>query len=67
MGVTPSKFQGILCKGNKQVDDLKLSVNGHNIEFSKSMTSSGNCIDDTLTFDSHTNDKLEGKSSDKCC
>ena len=45
-----SKFQGILFKGNKQADDFKLSVNGHDIKFSKSMTSLGICIDDTLTF-----------------
>ena len=56
MEANPSKFQGILFKGNKQADDFKLSVNGHDIEFSKSMTSLGICIDDTLTFDSHIND-----------
>ena len=56
MEANPSKFQGILLKGNKQANDFKLSVNGHDIEFSKSMTSLGICIDDTLTFDSHIND-----------
>ena len=34
MEANPSKFQGILFKGNKQADDFKLSVNGHDIEFS---------------------------------
>ena len=56
MEANPSKFQGILFKGNKQADDCKLSVNGQDIEFSNSMTSLGICIDDTLTFDSHIND-----------
>ena len=56
MEANPSKSQGILFKGNKQADDFKLSVNGHDIELSKSMTSLGICIDDTLTFDSHIND-----------
>ena len=56
MEANPSKSQGILFKGNKQADDFKLSVNEHDIEFSKSMTSLGICIIDTLTFDSHIND-----------
>ena len=52
----PTKFQGILFKGNKQVDDFKISAIGHDIEFSKSMTSLGICIEYTVTFDSHIND-----------
>ena len=52
----PTKCQGISFKGNKQVDDFKISVNGHDIEFSKSMTSLGICVEYTLTFDSHIND-----------
>ena len=56
MEANPSKLQGILFKGNKQVSDFKVSVDGHNIEFSNSMTSLGICIDDTLTFDSHISD-----------
>ena len=43
----PNKFQGILFKGNKQVSDFKVSVDGHDIEFFKSMTSLGICFDDT--------------------
>ena len=53
MEANPNKFQGNLFKGNKEADDFKLSVNGHDIEFSKSMTSLGICIDDLLTFYSH--------------
>ena len=53
MEANPSKFQGILFKGNKQANDFKVSVGGQNIEFSKSMTSLGICIDETLNFDFH--------------
>ena len=56
MEANPSKFEGILFEGNKQADDFKLSVNGHDLEFSKSMTSLEICIDDTLIFDSYMND-----------
>ena len=56
MEANPSKFQGIFFKGNKQADDFKLSVNEHDIKYSKSMTPLGICIDDTLTFDWHIND-----------
>ena len=52
MEANPSKFQGILFKGNKQNSDFKVSVEGHDIEFSNSMTA----IDDTFTFDLHIND-----------
>ena len=49
----------------KQVNDLKVSVDEHGIEFSKS--SLGICIDDTLTFDSHMNHICwKGKPSNKC-
>ena len=41
MEANPSKFQGIIFNGNKQADDFKLSFNGHDIEFSKSMISLG--------------------------
>ena len=51
MEANPSKFQGILFKGNKQANDFKVSVGGGNIEFSKSMTSLGICIDENLNFD----------------
>ena len=53
MEANPSKFQGILFKGNKQASDFKVSVGGQNIEFSKSMTSLGICIDENLNFDFH--------------
>ena len=56
MEANPSKFQGISFKGNKQVSDFKVSVDGHDMKFSNSMTSLGICIDDTLTFDSHISD-----------
>ena len=52
----PTKCQGISFKGNKQVDDFKISVNGHDIELSKLMTSLEICVEYTLTFDSHIND-----------
>ena len=53
MEANPSKFQGILFKGNKQANNFKVSVGGQNIEFSKSMTSLGICIDENLNFDFH--------------
>ena len=53
MEANPSKFQGILFKGNKQASDFKVSVGGQNIEFSKSINSLGICIDKTLIFDFH--------------
>ena len=56
MEANPSKFQGILFKGNKQASDFKVSVGGQNIEFSKSMTSLGICIDENLNFDLHIKD-----------
>ena len=56
MEANPSKFQGILFKGNKQASDFKISVGGHNIEFSKSMTTLGICIDKNLNFDLHIKD-----------
>ena len=53
MEANHSKFQGILFKGNKQASEFKLSVGEQNIEFSKSMTSLGICIDENLNFDFH--------------
>ena len=44
MEANPRKFQGILFKGNKQVSDFMVSVDGHDIEFFN------------LTFDSHISD-----------
>ena len=52
MEANPSKFPGILFKGNKQANDLLAD----NIEFSKSMTSLGVCIDENLNFDFHIKD-----------
>ena len=37
MEANPSKFQGILFKGNKQASDFKVSVGGQNIEFSNQL------------------------------
>ena len=51
MEANPSKFQGILFKGNKHVSDFNVSVDGEDIEFCKSMTALGICIDENLTFD----------------
>lgn len=56
MEANPNKFQGILFKGNKEVKDFDVSVDGQSVEFSKSMTSLGICIDNNLTFDKHIND-----------
>ena len=53
MEANPSKFQGILFKGNKQAPDFNVSVDGNDIEFCQSMTASGICIDENLTFDIH--------------
>ena len=54
--IYPSKFQGILFKGNKQASDFKVSLGGQNTEFSKSMTSLGISIDENLNFDLHIKD-----------
>ena len=56
MEANPRKFQGILFRGEKQINDFKLSVNRRDVEFSRSMACLGICIGDTLTFDSHIND-----------
>ena len=53
MEANPSKFQGILFKGNKQAPDFNGSVDGNDIEFCQSMTALGICIDENLTFDIH--------------
>ena len=53
MEANPSKFQGILFKGNKQAPDFNVSVDGNDIEFCQSMTALGICIDENLTFDIH--------------
>ena len=52
----PTKFQGLLLKGNKQASEFSVSIRGQDIEFSKSITALGICIDENLTFDEHVND-----------
>ena len=49
----PSKFKGILFKGNKQAPDFNVSVDGNDIEFCQSMSALGICIDENLSFDIH--------------
>ena len=46
MEANPSKFQGIIFKGNKQAPDFNVSVDGKYIEFCQSMTTLGICIDE---------------------
>ena len=58
MEANPDKFQGILFKGNKRV-----SIGGKDIEFCKSMSALGICIDENLTFDIHI-DMFKSKPSD---
>ena len=53
MEANPGKFQGILFKGNKHATDFNVSVGGKYIEFCKSMSALGICIDANLTFDIH--------------
>ena len=49
-------FQGLLLKGNKQASDFRIiRIQGQQIEFSKSITTLGICIDENLTFDEHVN------------
>ena len=45
------KFQGILFKGNKHATDFDVSIGEKDIEFCKSMSALGICIDENLTFD----------------
>ena len=51
----PAKFQGLSLKGNKQASDCSVINQGQQIEFSKSITTLGICIDENLTFDEHVN------------
>ena len=53
---TQLNFRGLLPKGNKQASELRVSVIGKEIEFLKSITVLGICIDKNLTFDEHVND-----------
>ena len=51
MEANPTKFQGILFKGNKQAPDFNMSVDGNDIEFSQSISALGIYIDENLTSD----------------
>ena len=55
MEANPIKFQGLLLKGNQQASEFSVSIRGQHIEFSKSITALGICIDENLTFDEHKN------------
>ena len=55
MEANPTKFQGLLLKGNKQASEFSVSIRGQDIEFSKSITALGICIDENLTFDEYVN------------
>ena len=55
MEANPTKFQGLLLKGNKPATDFRVSIRGQEITFSKSITALGICIDENLTFDEHVN------------
>ena len=55
MEANPAKFYGLLLKGNKQATDFRVIIQGQQIEFSKSITTLGICIDENLTFDEHVN------------
>ena len=55
MEANPTKFQGLLLKGNKPASDFRVSIRGQEIIFSKSITALGICIDENLTFDEHVN------------
>ena len=55
MEANPTKFQGLLLKGNKPANDFRVSIRGHEITFSKSITALGICINENLTFDEHVN------------
>ena len=66
MEANPSKSHGILFKGNKQVPDFNVSVDGKYIEFCRSMTALGICIDENLTFDIHI-DNICLKASRQIC
>ena len=54
MEANPTKFQGLLPKGNKQASDFRVCIRGQEIEFEieiESITALGICIDVNLTFD----------------
>ena len=45
MEANPAKFQGLLLIGNKQPSDFRVIIQGQQIEFFKSITTLGICID----------------------
>ena len=55
MEANPTKFQGLLLKGNKQASDFRVCIRGQENEFSKLITALGICIDENITFDEHVN------------
>ena len=55
MKANHAKFQGLLLKGSKEAGDFRVMIQGQEIEFSKSITALGICIDENLTFDEHVN------------
>ena len=59
----PCKFQGILFKGAKKVNDFRVYVEGTEIEFQSEIDVLGVCIDDDMNFNSHVNNvcKKAGK------
>ena len=59
----PCKFQGILFKGAKKVNDFRVYVEGTEIEFQSEIDVLGVCIDDGMNFNSHVNNvcKKAGK------
>ena len=68
MKANPAKFQGSLLKGNKEAGDFRVMIQGQEIEFSKSITALGICIDENLTFDEHVNnDDICLKASRQIC
>ena len=61
----PCKFQGILFKGAKKVNDFRVYVEGTEIEFQSEIDELGVCIYDDMNFNSHVNNvcKKAGKQA----
>ena len=59
----PCKFQGILFKGAKKVNDFRIYVEDTVIKFQSEIDVLGVCIDDDMNFNSHVNNvcKKAGK------
>ena len=56
MEANPAEFQGSLLKGSKQTSDFRVIIQGHEIEFFKSITTPGIYIEENVTFDRYVND-----------